>query len=135
MSFDSHDGHTNYDKEAEHKARHSEHHTVHHNVLEATTDLPHITQEVIKHASIELHKKPHIGDDVHYILSSGYYKGEHRPAKVVKIWSDTCVQLQVFTDALNDFHEGPGSNGLLWATSVTIDATREREGSFHWPED
>jgi hypothetical protein len=81
-----------------------------------------------------------VGRIVHYVLSSGANKGQHRPAIVVRVWGEattehtpTC-QLQVFTDATNDFVTGPGSNGILWATSATQDPTGERLGSWHWPE-
>lgn len=82
-----------------------------------------------------------VGRIVHYVLSSGRNKGEHRPAIVVKTWGEAThdytpsVQLQVFTDATNDFPEGgPGSNGILWATSVTQDQTGTSPNSWHWPE-
>ncbi len=78
--------------------------------------------------------KPSVGRIVHYVLSSGTNKGEHRPALVVRVWSDVCVQLQVFTDATNDFPTGIGSNGLFWATSVLIDETDKKENTWHWPE-
>jgi hypothetical protein len=80
-------------------------------------------------------QKPSIGRIVHYVLDSGQSKGQHRPAMIVRVWSDTCVQLTVFTDWSNDF--GPdqhGGGGILWRPSVTLDETGEKPGTYHWPE-
>ena len=80
-----------------------------------------------------------VGRIVHYVLPNGRNPGEHRPAIVVNVWGTPtpdytpAVQLQVFTDSTNDFVEGPGSNGLLWATSVSHDE-EHRIGTWHWPE-
>lgn len=78
--------------------------------------------------------KPSIGRTVHFVLDRGPNKGQHRPAVIVRVWSDTCVQLQVFTDSdatdrYNDQIPNP-----LWATSVTYDETAEKIYSWHWPE-
>lgn len=65
--------------------------------------------------------KPTVGRIVHFHLSDG----EVRPAIIVRVWSDTCVQLQVFTDGYNDndvlrsmqrIGSGDAPN-VLWATS------------------
>lgn len=61
-------------------------------------------------------RKVSIGSIVNYVLPDGRSAGEIRPAIVVRKWSDTCVNLQVFTDGDNDY---PGTNGTLWKTSVT----------------
>ena len=81
---------------------------------------------------------PSVGRIVHYILPGGPHRGEHRPAIIVKVWSDdphpqTAVQLQVFTDCAND---GPEyASGLHWATSVQQAPEHEhRFGTWHWPE-
>lgn len=70
-----------------------------------------------------------IGRIVHYVLPSGPSKGQHRPAIVVRVWNpEGLVQLQVFTDGLND--------GLLnteWQTSVTY-SSQPTEGTWHYLE-
>lgn len=78
--------------------------------------------------------KPTVGRIVHYVLPQGRNAGEHRPGIIVKVWSDTTVQLQVFTDS-----DKAGSNNdmianPLWATSVTVDEAGEKSGTWHWPE-
>jgi hypothetical protein len=80
--------------------------------------------------------KPTIGRIVHYILPEGHtIPGEHRPAMIVRVWTDTTVQLQVFTDGSNDdpkhSHEAPN---VMWKTSVVLDETATTQGSWHWPE-
>jgi len=75
------------------------------------------------------------GRIVHYVLSEGRNKGEHRPAIVVRVWrldgappDNGCCQLQVFTDESND--ELPA---VMWVTSCVYDA--EAAGrSWHWIE-
>ncbi len=95
-----------------------------------------------------------VGRIVHYVLESGHSKGEHRPAIVIRDWSnkttpgsDGMVQLQVFTDGWNDGLETifGVSNGLepigtvkqidliIWRTSVHYDENKE-PGTWHWPE-
>lgn len=76
-----------------------------------------------------------VGRIVHYVLStadlgSGHQRvaGEHRPAIVVKVWTSTCANLQVFTDSAND-----GLSGTLWATSKVEDVNGA-QGTWHWPE-
>lgn len=75
---------------------------------------------------------------VEYVLPSGKQKGEIRHAIVVGMGGLAAgmeyptLQLQVFTDALNDFDYGePGSSGLLWATSVPYAADKTTPGSWH----
>ncbi len=80
------------------------------------------------------------GRIVHFVLSEGRNKGEHRPAIIVKVWDvhrvDGMIQLQVFTDGSNDFL-GQGRDGnwfpLLWKTSVHYSEEME-PGTWHWPE-
>jgi hypothetical protein len=79
-------------------------------------------------------QKPSIGRIVHYVLTSGPSKGEHRPGIIVRVWSDDLVQLQVFTD--NNAQNGFYNDQLpcpLWATSVKYDESNA-EGTWHWPE-
>jgi hypothetical protein len=84
-------------------------------------------------------QKPSIGRIVHYVMSAANdqarHPGDHRPAIITRVWNDTCVNLQVFTDSINDCDEGlPGANGVLWKSSATHDETGKAEGSWHWPE-
>ncbi len=83
------------------------------------------------------------GRIVHYVLESGRSKGEHRPAIVVRDWKQEngLVQLQVFTDGINDgFVEGVApqtgfsvSANSIWRTSVHYSEEKEL-GTWHWPE-
>ena len=81
------------------------------------------------------------GRIVHYVLSNG----EHRPAIVVRDWSnstlgsypDGTVNLQVFTDGSNDkgaVHGNVSEQGLLWATSVHHDPAGDVHHTWHWIE-
>ncbi len=82
-----------------------------------------------------------IGRIVHYVPQPGDigpYRGRsegevlpERPAIVVAVHSGNCVNLQVFTDGLNDGH--PEERPLLRKTSVLYSASRE-PGTWHWPE-
>lgn len=97
------------------------------------------------------------GRIVHYVLPDGDSEGEHRPAIVVKVWSQSdpgqpdyaTVNLTVFTDHENDYkrhkpdvHQDSGynnlfgtpSDGLMWATSVTFDNDKKEAGTWHWIE-
>ena len=86
-----------------------------------------------------------VGRIVHYVLESGRCKGDHRPAIVVRDWKQEngLVQLQVFTDGLNDDftagftvgHEGTFEviQNTIWRTSVHYDENKE-PGTWHWPE-
>lgn len=86
---------------------------------------------------------PSVGRIVHYVLPEGNYPGEHRPAIIVKVWgdengnpqSDSLVNLQVFTDNVNDFITAhPGGSGILWRTSVHHDEDIKEPGTYHFPE-
>lgn len=86
---------------------------------------------------------PSPGRIVHYVLSDGNYPGEHRPAIIVKVWGDekgnpkpdSLVNLQVFTDNVNDYITAhPGGSGLLWRTSVANDEDTKEPGTYHFPE-
>jgi hypothetical protein len=94
-----------------------------------------------------------VGRIVHYVLESGHSKGDHRPAIVVRDWSnqttpgsDGMVQLQVFTDGWNDnlreshlIRIGEQETTLtltqnsVWRTSVHYSEEKE-PGTWHWPE-
>lgn len=75
---------------------------------------------------------PSIGRVVHYVLPDGRYHGEHRPAFIVKMWSATQVNLQVFVDGTNDY---PDYSGSVWATSVPFDGSdTPANRTWHWPE-
>jgi len=74
--------------------------------------------------------KPTVGRIVHYVLREGRNTGEHRPAIIVRVWTDTTVQLQVFTDKTND----DMTDGVIWQTSVMLDDSSEKIGTWHWPE-
>ena len=59
------------------------------------------------------------GELVFYVLPNGFSQGQRRPAIIVRDWKNGIMNLQVFTDGLNDFAAGDeGSDGILWATSV-----------------
>lgn len=80
--------------------------------------------------------KPTMGRIVHYVLSSqdgtmDHKVGQHRPAIITHCWSDTCVQLQVFTDGTNDRLKG---EPVIWVTSVTHDEDEKKGRTWHWPE-
>ena len=82
---------------------------------------------------------PSVGQIVHYILPAGPKKGEHRAAMIVRVWSDTCVNLRVFLDGSNDYdyatlpHHNTQLAGDLWVTSASLDA--EGVSGWHWLED
>ena len=75
-----------------------------------------------------------VGAEIFYVLSSGDSAGQRRPGVIVKDWGNSRVNLQVFTDGLNDFAvPDPGSDGLLWATSVQYAPGHTRTpGTWHW---
>lgn len=79
---------------------------------------------------------PSPGRVVHFVMDSGQYVGEHRPAMVIKSWSDTCVQLAVFIDGFNDYPFNPLGDSLLrWVTSVQLDESENpAPRTWHWPE-
>jgi hypothetical protein len=79
--------------------------------------------------------KPSIGRMVHFVQRKPAIYGDqlvHLPAIVVAVHSDTCVNLQVFTDGTNsDSYE---TQGVKWMTSVLQDEAALQVGSWHWPE-
>lgn len=80
------------------------------------------------------------GRIVHYVLSNG----EHRPAIVVRNWSnpflpgsDGRVNLIVFADGTNDSGAVSGNvsdQGLFWATSAHYDPEGTKHHTWHWIE-
>lgn len=75
--------------------------------------------------------KPTVGRIVEFILKDRYGQLQVRPAIIVRVWSDECVQLQVFTDGTND---GPEyASGIYWATSV-LRSEEKREHTWDWME-
>ncbi len=76
-----------------------------------------------------------VGSMVRYVLPDGRSAGEVRPAVVVRIWDEPKTvgtsNLNVFTDGDNDY---PGTDGLLWATSITYDKSGA-PGTWHLPGD
>ena len=80
---------------------------------------------------------PTIGRIVHFVQKkpSGYPEGQmvHVPAIITAVWSDTCVNLQVFTDGTNS--DEPNMNPVKWVTSATFDESENPQPrTWHWPE-
>lgn len=88
---------------------------------------------------------PTVGRIVHYRVGGTDETPDVRPAMVVRVWSATCVQLQVFLDGSNDAHRtivsGSGEpvpmftghetlRGLAWRTSVALG---DSVGEWRWP--
>ena len=79
-----------------------------------------------------------VGKLVHYVLEGGRCKGEHRPAIVVRDWSNTgasypdgTVNMQVFTDGQNDgFLELNHPVNVIWRTSIHHSEDKE-PGTWH----
>ena len=80
--------------------------------------------------------KPTVGRIVHYVLEQGRGKGEVRAATIVRVWNDTCVNLQVHLDGSNDAGADVANDGALtvWKTSVLqTDETTRAVGAWFWP--
>lgn len=79
-----------------------------------------------------------IGRIVHVRIGGEDAEPVLRPALVVRVWGDTCVNLQVFLDGTNDQHVGPLGGevarvpalGIAWCTSVT---QGDKLGEWRWP--
>lgn len=57
----------------------------------------------------------------------------HVPAIITAVWSDTCVNLQVFTDGTNS--DEPNVYPVKWITSATLDESENPQPrTWHWPE-
>lgn len=78
------------------------------------------------------------GRIVHYVMERGHHIGVHRPAIVVRDWKQEngLVQLQVFTDGLNDgfVDLNGGPMNIIWCSSVLHDEETKEPGTWHWPE-
>lgn len=82
---------------------------------------------------------PSVGRIVQYKLPSGPNRGHYRPAIIVRVMDaeydsigaspESLVQLQVFTDGMNDGVEY-GLHPMHWATSVT---PGDGFGEYIWP--
>ncbi len=60
------------------------------------------------------------------------FKDHCQSAVIVRVWSDTHVNLVVFRDGSNDAGDGGTASELTrWMTSATLD--QETHG-WHWPE-
>ena len=79
--------------------------------------------------------KPKIGRIVHFVQKDKNGNNIHLPAIIVAIWSDTCVNLQVFTDGTNSEPNLGYGPSIKWFTSSTFDDSNEPQiASWHWPE-
>lgn len=75
---------------------------------------------------------PSPGRIVHYVLKDGNRQGEHRPAVIVRVWTDSMVNLLVFADGEND-REYTDENYVYWSGSKENDESGT-PGTWHWPE-
>jgi hypothetical protein len=86
----------------------------------------------------ETQQKPSIGRIVHFVQDNPPRYGEgtvHLPAVITAVWSDTCVNLQVFTDGSNSEIDGTNFQHAKWVTSATLDGSDSpHPGTWHWPE-
>lgn len=81
--------------------------------------------------------KPSIGRIVHFVQKKpeGYGEGLlHLAAIIVAVWSDTCVNLQVFTDGGNSEGGEHYQLSTKWITSVNLDESASQPRTWHWPE-
>ena len=81
--------------------------------------------------------KPSIGRIVHFVQKKpeGYSEGlVHIPAIIIAVWSDTCVNLQVFTDGSNSEGSDHYQTSVKWITSSSLDETGLQPRTWHWPE-
>jgi hypothetical protein len=96
------------------------------------TEFPERAYAAIQLATTHEPARPSIGDIVLYALPDGRNVGQVRPAFVVRCWIADVVNLQVFTDGINDYpSEHLGSHGTLWKTSVHYSENKE-PGTWHW---
>ncbi len=79
-----------------------------------------------------------VGRIVHYVLESGRSEGAHRPAIIVRDLKQPhgLVQLQVFTDGLNDRyllddHVAGESPNVIWRTDVRY-SEKPEPGTWHF---
>lgn len=75
-----------------------------------------------------------VGDVVHYVLETGPYVGQHRPAIVVRKWASDLVNLQVFTDSGSDQRSNDQLPPVYWRTSIK-ENDAHLNGTWHLIED
>lgn len=74
---------------------------------------------------------PSIGRVVHFVLDDG----QHRPAFIVRVWSESTVNLLVFTDSDPEAQFNDRLPQVMWKTSVVhAPADENKPFSWHWPE-
>lgn len=79
-------------------------------------------------------QKPSIGRIVHFVQN-----GVHYPAIIVKVWTDTCVNIKVFRNGSDSIVPGALSKDDI-ASSVTFNDRCDhcgggpKEWTWHWPE-
>jgi hypothetical protein len=80
--------------------------------------------------------KPTIGRIVHFVQKKPAGYGDvlvHLPAIIVAVWSESCVNLQVFTDGTNS--DDQNMSPVKWVTSASLDASENPQArTWHWPE-
>ena len=60
------------------------------------------------------------------------------PAVIVKVWSDTSINVVAFNDGQNDLDDGTGAfnkmkaEGVKWFTSLTLDTNESEPSLGHW---
>lgn len=72
--------------------------------------------------------KPTVGRIVHFVLHNTTYA-----AMIVKVWSDTCVNLLVFPNGSDPIVPGATDYQGI-AHSVSLKVPVNTEWSWHWPE-
>jgi len=84
--------------------------------------------------------KPTIGRIVHYVQEKPYQSSEPTvsrvmvtiPAIITAVWTDTCVNLQVFTDGTNS--DESNMSPIKWITSANFDESdKPANRTWHWP--
>ena len=74
---------------------------------------------------------PRVGEIVNFVLGADANRmREIRPAIIVRVWSEVCVNLQVFTDGRNDYPEY--YEDAHWKTSIVYNADHLPE-TWHYP--
>ncbi len=84
-----------------------------------------------------------VGRIVNFVMANG----EIRPAIIVRVWSETCVNLRVFLDGWNDTKTDSAGNSAItyyldnekynvcdedgWVTSASLDESH-RPRTFHF---
>jgi hypothetical protein len=74
-----------------------------------------------------------VGHLVHVTLDRGANTGECRPAIVVRVWNPEIINVQVFTDGLNDHQDY--ASGMVWMTSLHYArpvAGQPTPQTWHW---